>query len=393
MAVITSKYRSLISGGSEADDSSSSCLKYGCVVRGYRLGIWYLLRVLLDHCSICVLDLFLRLQLGSVCLSLNLEGSESVYSGCVFIFRSVSVPVLAFVVILVLWWNDGYQFIWASDTTTDNYTSIALMNVIPDSYSDVKSVIKYGRDSASVDVIVSALKSKELDLLENEGSNSHEKAMNVRGRTKNTSSDNSEHGGKKKKDKSRSKSRKGSRKCYNRYESGHCAKECPKPKRNNKNNNSNESNMTNVATGDKLGDCYIVTDSNSLSINSVNSVSDSMSEFEWLLYSGCTYHITPFKNLFYTFKQVENDFVYMANEKKCKVVGIGDVCLKIENGFAITLRNVRYVPDLCYKFLSRAALEESGLEGRWENGQMKILKGYLKCVFPMKVHLTHLRDE
>ncbi|XP_047943402.1 receptor like protein 27-like [Salvia hispanica] len=34
------------------------------------------------------------------------------------------------------------------DKTIDGYTSIALMNAIPDSYNDVKAAIKYGRDSA-----------------------------------------------------------------------------------------------------------------------------------------------------------------------------------------------------------------------------------------------------
>ncbi|KAH6770991.1 hypothetical protein C2S52_015794 [Perilla frutescens var. hirtella] len=50
--------------------------------------------------------------------------------------------------------------------TIDNYTNVALLNYIPDSYTDVKSAIKYGIDSASIDVIISALKSKKLELLE-----------------------------------------------------------------------------------------------------------------------------------------------------------------------------------------------------------------------------------
>ncbi|XP_042056455.1 uncharacterized protein LOC121801050 [Salvia splendens] len=54
----------------------------------------------------------------------------------------------------------------SGDKTIDEYTSIALINVMPDSYSDVKAVIKYGRDFAPLDLIISSLKSKELELRE-----------------------------------------------------------------------------------------------------------------------------------------------------------------------------------------------------------------------------------
>ncbi|KAK6153634.1 hypothetical protein DH2020_013273 [Rehmannia glutinosa] len=67
----------------------------------------------------------------------------------------------------------------------------------------------------------------------------------------------------------------------------------------------------------------------------------------------------------------------MANEKKCEVLGIGDICLKFESGYTYTLKNVRHVPDLCNNLISCAALENDELEGRFGNGVMKILKGSL----------------
>ncbi|KAL6511151.1 hypothetical protein OROGR_022275 [Orobanche gracilis] len=56
------------------------------------------------------------------------------------------------------------------DKNIDDYTPIVLLNVIPDSYSDVKSAIKYGRDSVSLDTVINGLKSKELDLKNNKSS-------------------------------------------------------------------------------------------------------------------------------------------------------------------------------------------------------------------------------
>ncbi|KAK6148492.1 hypothetical protein DH2020_019404 [Rehmannia glutinosa] len=50
------------------------------------------------------------------------------------------------------------------DKNIDDYSPIILLNAIPDSYSDVKSAIKCGRDQFSLETIVNGLKSKELDL-------------------------------------------------------------------------------------------------------------------------------------------------------------------------------------------------------------------------------------
>ncbi|VFQ76582.1 unnamed protein product [Cuscuta campestris] len=65
----------------------------------------------------------------------------------------------------------------------------------------------------------------------------------------------------------------------------------------------------------------------------------------------------------------------MANEKKCKVFGIGDVCLKFNSGSIVNLKNVRHVSDLSYNLLSCASLESEGFEGKWGKCVMKIMKG------------------
>ncbi|KAL0358834.1 UNVERIFIED_CONTAM: Retrovirus-related Pol polyprotein from transposon TNT 1-94 [Sesamum angustifolium] len=67
----------------------------------------------------------------------------------------------------------------------------------------------------------------------------------------------------------------------------------------------------------------------------------------------------------------------MANQKRCDIQGLGDVCLTFSDGYKLTLRNVRYVPDLNHNLMSCAALKEEGLEGRWGKGIMKIMKGSL----------------
>ena len=70
----------------------------------------------------------------------------------------------------------------------------------------------------------------------------------------------------------------------------------------------------------------------------------------------------------------------MADDKKCEILGIGTVCLKFENGYVLSLKDVRYVPDLCYNLMSCTALENEGMGGRWGEGCMKICKGSM-CLF------------
>ncbi|CAH9139773.1 unnamed protein product [Cuscuta epithymum] len=266
----------------------------------------------------------------------------------------------------------------SGDKHIDDYTPIALLNAIPDSYSDVKSAIKYGRDNITLDIVVNGLKSKELDLKQSRGSKNSGEVMHVRGRPQNRShnknyASNGESSFRKNSAnrKGRSKSRSKARKCYNCHEFGHFIKDCPKPKKNQHNEHAN------VAFGEeKMGDIFMV--NNLCDHACVNSVlSNSLCESDWLVDSGCTFHMTPFENLFSNYKKIENGYVSMANEKKCNVLGTGDVCLRFSSGSVFTLKDVRHVPDLRYNLLSCASLENEGFEGKWGKGVMKIMKGSL----------------
>lgn len=271
----------------------------------------------------------------------------------------------------------------SGDTTIDNYTNITLMNAIPDSYNDVKSAIKYGRDSASVDVIVNALKSKELDMSHGNG-NSGDKVMNVRGRPKSRSNE----GNQKKRGKSRYKSRMKGRKCYNCQEIGHYAKQCTNPKKpRNKHENNNES--VNVASGNNMGDCYMI---ESACYSRIQIVDDHLRETQWLMDSGCSFHICPYLNMFADFTNLKDAYVSLADGYRRMVTGIGTIHLKFENGTLYTLKNVRCVSDLCHNFMSFTALEDDGLEGKWGNGQMKIIKGSMilfKAARQDKLYVCH----
>lgn len=54
-------------------------------------------------------------------------------------------------------------------------------------------------------------------------------------------------------------------------------------------------------------------------------VTDQPCSDEWILDSGCTFHMTPNQEWFDTYKKVDIGSVLMGNDIACKVVGIGAV--------------------------------------------------------------------
>ncbi|KAL2236677.1 UNVERIFIED_CONTAM: Retrovirus-related Pol polyprotein from transposon TNT 1-94 [Sesamum indicum] len=263
------------------------------------------------------------------------------------------------------------------DKNIDEYSPSVLLNAIPDTYVDVKAAIKYGRDSVSLDIVVNGLKSKEIDLKTNRPSNNHHEVNSVRGRSKFRNFSNRYNGRSKSRNKNRSKFRNRDyshkddkireRRCYNCGIKGHYIKDCRKPRRDNRDNNGEEKERVNNVTNES-GEVFVVSD--------VNSVLP-MCMHEWLVDSGCTFHISPFENIFSNLKLGDFGFVSMANEKRCDIKGIGDISLIFDNGYRMTLKHVRYVHELSHNLISCAALEDEGLEGRWGKGIMKIMKGSL----------------
>ncbi|KAL0399720.1 UNVERIFIED_CONTAM: hypothetical protein Sradi_2315300 [Sesamum radiatum] len=70
------------------------------------------------------------------------------------------------------------------DESIDEYSPIVLLNAIPDTYSDVKSAIKYGRDSVNLETVITGLKSRKIDLKTNILSQNHNEVNVVRGKGK-----------------------------------------------------------------------------------------------------------------------------------------------------------------------------------------------------------------
>ncbi|KAL8166893.1 hypothetical protein V2J09_008392 [Rumex salicifolius] len=170
--------------------------------------------------------------------------------------------------------------------------------------------------------------------------------------------------------KSRSKCRpKNTHKSY-KYckKQGHEIAECfklknKKLKEDSNQDKSSEKSEASVAANDSEGDVFLAFDL------------DDKAKNEWILDTGCTFHMCPHKEWFTSLEPVESGIVYMGNNTQCKVLGKGDLNLRTHDGMIRTLTGVRYIPGLKRNLISLGTLEALGHRHSAENGSLKVCKG------------------
>ncbi|KAG8491363.1 hypothetical protein CXB51_014484 [Gossypium anomalum] len=74
----------------------------------------------------------------------------------------------------------------------------------------------------------------------------------------------------------------------------------------------------------------------------VASVNDSKVSEEWILDSGCTFHMSPNRDWFTTYETVSECVVLMGNNASCKIAGVGTIKVKMFNGVFRTLSDVQH---------------------------------------------------
>ena len=79
--------------------------------------------------------------------------------------------------------------------------------------------------------------------------------------------------------------------------------------------------------------------------SSSNHLTDS-----WILDLAWSYHMTPNKNWFNTYKLVNSGSIMIGNDVSCKLAGIRNIIIKMFDGVVRTLCDVRPVLDLRKKY-------------------------------------------
>jgi ATP-binding cassette subfamily B (MDR/TAP) protein 1 len=97
----------------------------------------------------------------------------------------------------------------------------------------------------------------------------------------------------------------------------------------------------------------------------------------WLLNSGASYHVTPFRTQFRSYTARSFDPIRVGNSQRCAVIYIGTVELNLSGGSTIVLHDVWHVPELTRSLISVGQLHEAGFRTNFSSGGWSIQKGNL----------------
>ena len=67
---------------------------------------------------------------------------------------------------------------------------------------------------------------------------------------------------------------------------------------------------------------------------------------KWILDFGASFHVTSHKHWFENLHESDHGHVITCDNIVYKVVGVGDITVKFENGFVHILNGVRYIPQM-----------------------------------------------
>ena len=158
-------------------------------------------------------------------------------------------------------------------------------------------------------------------------------------------------------------------KCYHCGMEGHLKKNCRRLQREQGQGSSQPKNNdgdTFVTIPGEIAFC---------SINNETCLHVSREDTEWVVDTASSYHVTPHKDFFTTYKAGDFGTVKMGNSSFSEIAGIGDVKIQTNVGSTITLKDVRHVPDLRLNLLSGVALDKQGYGHQFCNGAWKLTKG------------------
>ena len=154
------------------------------------------------------------------------------------------------------------------------------------------------------------------------------------------------------------------------HEEGHWKKDCPKLKKKHKGKSMSDACVIELG-GDSSDSEFCL-----IGHQTITSFD------EWILNSGCIYHMCPHKEWFFKFEEVGGGVVYMGSGDVSYITRMGSIRLRNNDGSIRVLADVRYVSKLEKNLISLGALESKGCHNysRWGS------KCHFRCSFGYESH-------
>lgn len=109
----------------------------------------------------------------------------------------------------------------------------------------------------------------------------------------------------------------------------------------------------------------------------VLNVSKVDSRKEWIIDSGCSFHMCPTRSRFETYIELDGGHVIIDNNTSCKVLDIRTIRLKMFDGMEKLFQEVRYIPKLKRNLISLDVLDKVGYTVKTESRLLKVTMGSL----------------
>lgn len=160
----------------------------------------------------------------------------------------------------------------------------------------------------------------------------------------------------------RSKSRGHSFTCYHCQEEGHIKRNCPRFKAGKERIPPKEAALT-----------FQDSDNDELALAVFDATDAGKSD--WVLDSGCSYHICRDRSQFWEYEACDGGLVRMANGSANRVVGKGTVKFRVPSGKTVKVAGVRHVPGVKKNLISLGMLDERGCSFSADSGVLRVSVG------------------
>ncbi|KAG8473757.1 hypothetical protein CXB51_035572 [Gossypium anomalum] len=227
---------------------------------------------------------------------------------------------------------------------------LILVCSLPPSYSTFRDTILYSHESLTVDEVYDSLTSYDKMKHLVVKPDSQEESLNAR-RRQDRNADN-DYGRIQErnphcKSKGISKSSNRGKTCNFCKKKGHIKSECYKLQNKIKKESANQKGKQ----PENFSEADIVEDYSDGELL-VSSVNDSKVREEWILDSGCTFHMSPNRDWFTTYEIVSKGVILMGNNASCKIAGVVTIKVKMFDRVVRTLSDMRHVPELKRNLIS-----------------------------------------